>query len=428
MMVLMNEFIKLGYINKSTDTFVDMETDADLQGCDTSLDYAMDSTHCDRTDMLGHDLSKKFKVTKRPPAGRAAQQVTMKGKTDIIGEVCFNNSNQVISTSMYLRLKLSSRDICISKILDELQYMRLRIQVGGMDIITIPSLTLNFLILEKLQEIGRSKDRGINIFNLREWLQYRSPDEVALTIHEYGDKRCICRYFAGNLDDTYLDIPLLFDFFGYGMNLKMLAFHEVKVIFTLATDKDIPLINDISIYPEYYHLDIASDDGRSQYHAIMKCEPDIHPCVPSRTLQCYGSVVTKLLYVLIRTEQSKPDHDHDICDLPEIESVIMVHNLSTVVDLDTNMFYIADYDKNIRLYVISPHRDQDMRNWINVANEFKGDGEGIKGGHMDFLPVSVDKFIIKLSNWSPWITVETYLISQNMYHTISGMGTLRYSS
>jgi hypothetical protein len=326
------------------------------------------------------------------------------------------------SSSMYLRIKIPNRDN-IDRILDNIRHMQLTVQMNQYDFIKIPSLTINLMILNKLKELGRDKTRGVNTFNLREWLQDKTPEEVK----NYVYRNCkhavftVNRYFANSLDDLYLDIPLLFDFFNYGSSIA----HNFTIVCSLEAtycDSLKGLVSEeMYIYPEndiYYDIAKHRQLVENVTNVFMSCYSSVHSACPNATIDTHGSTRMKFLYVAI--ESSEPDLD--VTEFPEIELVTIILVDGSIHYLDNDMMYVADYDKKIRMYVISPDPEKDMRNWIESINEFKPDdlycdtkskGNIEEGVRILYHPMNVSRIIIKLTHWEPHVTVELHSVEQN---------------
>ena len=421
---------------------VDLETDPDLVSNKT-LETAPGFSNIFETStqrLLGSMVSGQYfpNESLKLDSGNKGTKMTLapNGRTRV------SRSSNSISSAFYLRLKVNTCDD-VSAILDHIQHMHVYLEIGGSQIITIPTLTLNFLILEKLQEMGRKKTKGINIFNLREWKQSKTEEDIKNTviIHQNEAASCINRYFVAHQDDIYLDIPLLFDFFSYGIDLCLVAlqYHDVNIVFMLPPENyqilQGMISSDMYVYPE---CSTVLDASKSQEatrtpteNVLMQCNTQLHTVSPNNIINIRGNTNTKFLFVIIKS--SEPDLD--VIELPEIAHVTIATKTLEHHELDTNMFYVADYDKKIRLYVISPDPDQDTRGWIEIIKEFKGTDHdtafrrnNCTNARIQFPPTNIDMFFVKLNSWEPHVTVETHVITQNIMRTMSGMSGLVYSS
>lgn len=412
-----------------------LETDLDFQSPDSDADFtntekSLDDKICSAV-LRGMDTSIRHLID----PGRFYKFVNdPSSKLNCIGCItCLPRWSDLLGGSLFMRMKINNSDHC-NAILDQIQHMSITMSMGS-STITIPSLTINFLILEKLQEMGRDKIRGINTFNLREWLSLHKEDLESFMISKNNlTTKCMNRYFVCDMDDTYLDIPLLFDFFSYGIDISMVRLPgsnvRIKYIIPMKNLLCIQsmITGDLTLYPEYtgcYNTIEQRDDavGEPDSYIIMKTTSSFHYANPSNTLVYTVRELSKFIFVLIKSTVA------DVSDLPEIINTdIFAAGVS--IALDPCMFYVADYDKNMRLYVISPDPYQDMRNWVEVINEYKGhSAESYHNKMYDIIypHVSIDSLRITLSSWEPYITVAVHIITQDILKMCDGVAIAAYS-
>jgi hypothetical protein len=422
---------------------IDPETDPDLDG---SLDK--------HTGMNNEYVTIDSQILSLSDnIGRSSDPSTVPGLSGLRGFECKISNNMsivlprrhnTISMSMMLRMKIRSADDIVA-ILDTIQYAKVTLSMGGHIIYTIPNLTLNFLILEKLQEMGRSKDRGITTFNHREWSSGLTHEEMrAIITTNNDDNICIHnRYHVDSPDDVYLDIPLLFDFFSYGTDLciSALIWHEARITITVSepiAEKLKTLVTEPKIWltPEssaMYTSNALTDLTNDTMNMVTMCSSMNHQIDPmSDRIQVIGDTAVKFLFIMIRS--SEPDIE--VTELPEITSIQIQYRYNNFTELDTDMFYVADYDKSIRLYVVSPDPEQDMRRWVDILNECKPTDHRIgmhqqhdntKGMNLIFKPINLESMIIQFSHNAPHIEVQVHTILQNVLNTKEGMGGLKFS-
>lgn len=375
-------------------------------------------------------------------AGNKGQKSAIKPVMKII----MNRTADVSSMSMFLRLKIKHRDD-IEEILDTIQYAKAYLEIGGQRVFSIPNLTFNFLILEKLQEMGRSKDMGINYFNYEEWSEGLTEDEISNIVTTNNDSNTVVhhRYFVDDKHDMYLDIPLLFDFFSYGADLISLQYHAIAVelsmpqpvadhLKTLLAEPNMWLYNwNEVLYKTNEGRELVESEEVREL-AVTRCDSHNNQIDPTNNrIKIYGNAGTKFLFVMIRSNEA----DIDVTGLPEIVKGNAVIRGSGLVELDSDMFYVADYDKKIRLYAISPDPEQDMRRWVQIVDEFKAEDhkQGMhttkgnkKSIDLQFSPMDVDNIILEFSHAAPHIEVQTHLITQNILRILSGMAGLYWSN
>lgn len=402
----------------------ELETDSDL--IDDQFDYDDTKTRDGRKDICIEplDLLSGIKGKCRPLTD--SNQVALQRRYDYL------------SSSLYLRMKIHSIDD-VTEILDNIRHMNVKLLIGGSTVITIPSLTMNLLILNKLEEMGRDKTRGVTTFNLREWQEDKTQDEIEQYVCGISNsiKKYMCRYFVNHIDDKYLDIPLLFDFFSYGMSLSLcaLAFHDIRVSWSIDKsycDKLKSLISGglpvIYVFPEVESFEMNLVNRTLETNTIiMSCNEVTHYSQPGNCLRIYGSGYDKLLYVII--ESTEPDLT--VSDFPEIIKATVILDSYKEYSLDTTMFYVADYDKRIRLYALSFDPDQDMRNWIKIVDEFSSvinKKDNCEDVQLFCQLTNISNVLIEFNHWKPYIEVTTVMVSQNCMVTCGGIGVVRYSN
>lgn len=346
--------------------------------------------------------------------------------------------------SCFLRLIPNTDDI--HQILDMLGDASVYLEICGQSVCRIPSLRMNFIILEKLEQYGRSKNMGVQVINSSTRSIY-NEEELDVQKNQYKHGRLIKNLrYSLDMDPslTYLDIPLLFDFFNYGrdINLLNLTFTEVRIRFELTEEQTKSTLIQETCYiaPEYYvyydcrgRKDLVTSEIMIE-RPIMQCEGFPITMTPSGYFTfTHGG--THIKFIFIELVNLCPDSE-----MPELLSCEVTHRLissgrpgpdeQAYYQLDPSYFYVADYDTNIRLYAISPHPDTDMRGWIKVINEFKGTNHdyqdsgdtrtGLKGNIL-YPPVNIEIFSGLLSTYNPYVKVNIYFYVQNILRTMSGM-------
>lgn len=334
----------------------------------------------------------------------------------------------------YLRLELKRSDADPKQILNLLSSASVDLQIGASAVLTIPSLLINYIILQQLEEHGRDETCGINVVHLPDILQQHTEEELKALVYQAdtnNETRKFTRFHVDNPEAYYLDIPLLLDFFSYGNTIPLVAlpYHEVALELKMPEEAAVQLEKYakwcyLDVDHQIYHQTGVRRDLTQAEHSYYttNCRRELHALSPEERITVKGASFTKFLMVLIRS------HSVDPVDLPEILTVTLSHE-TTAIELDTSMFYVADYNSGVRLYVISPN-DADMSDWCALSTEFSaqhGMDNDLTTGALKFPVVRVDHFNIQFKDWSPDITVETYLIWQNQMRIMFGMGANSFS-
>ena len=107
-------------------------------------------------------------------------------------------------------------------------YGYIDIIIDKVTILTIPILLFVFLICDKLSN-------QIKIFNVKKFFENNNIDEIKNMMFNITDNLYIInqKYYVTDIDDIYLDIPLLLDFFLYNMKLIPSFYYEKEITFKL---------------------------------------------------------------------------------------------------------------------------------------------------------------------------------------------------
>ena len=92
------------------------------------------------------------------------------------------------------------------------------IEIGGTMVYKLPKLLFAYLICEKLSN-------PIKVFNVKDFLESNSMDDIRKKIFKHTDKACWInqKYYVCNNSDVYIDIPLLVDFFSYNLSIPLIS-------------------------------------------------------------------------------------------------------------------------------------------------------------------------------------------------------------
>jgi hypothetical protein len=353
---------------------VDLETDPDLY-FNKDLEVS-DGLHncCFKDKHLleftdSHNLVKENKFTKQ----RLGEGLVLEETYILL------RREDMTRLTIIMRLPIPSPDT-YQEVVDKLLAKNLifKLIIGGYCIVQMP-LLVNLLILDKLQDIGqRSKDSGLSVFD-NNWMSTLNEDEIHTTRFTYGQGNLTVhnRFTQPYIPDVYfLDIPILLDFFLYGIDLQVINLYLQQICVVVQSDlSDVAhdsYLNDIVLFPEtstYYNGDarrtIASlqvDYGMMDWLLLSST---LDSCTAQLKLELYKTT-TKFIYIVICNN----NQDCEVFSLPEITGCRFINDGDNTY-IDPDMFYLADYDRGIRVYVISPDPNIDMKNWIEVINEFK---------------------------------------------------------
>lgn len=410
---------------------VDMEKDPDFLDIDnTSL------THRIGVMVLGH--SKEDAPAPWQVYNSEVSVNDVKGEVSIRSKVP-RHADVVGTHFLRLQLKESWNEETVHRILDILAEGMVTKQIGGTVVCQFP-MRLNFLVLNKLEEYGRPKCRGIQRYNYSELTKYLTESELQeLKVCTKNGKTIINNKYRPckecDSDTDYLDIPLLFDFFSYGQDLPLtsLTYHEATFLIGIPDNTMITRL--FYIIPEYEVCYMNNSDLQALYQQDIDCP----------IMQCYTTNITpdplgnfhisnpyirrcKFIFIEIVTRDGGEN-------LPELVNLTLMVKDKEVV-LDPSHFYVADYDKNIRLYAISPDCLSDMRGWIKVISEYAGtdyNKEDAGRYNMDkteclrYPPVAVDNVTGSFTDLSPHVDIRVHFIAQNIYRYSSGMGGVMHA-
>lgn len=342
----------------------------------------------------------------------------------------------------------------VGQLLGLLKDASVNITMGGSLIYKIPKFMLVYLICEQL-------GNPITLFDVQEFMETHDFDQIKKMVcvgsNDYSSSFSN-RYFSKGPTEKYLDIPVLYDFFSYGMTVPMIAmqYHDVRF------DIEIPNYNipEVSKYVEgislvsddicYYSGNYRKELAQKHYELFrMGCSINYwhsytEPVIQMQNTQSY----LKFLFVFIRpTDEFLSDGHVSISDLPQLESVEITKQENLFTDtytIDLSNVYMATFD-NIIIYGIAVDGFSNMKDWIKVIDECAG-SKGLfkskpesnnKTGFYNFKPEKSNDLYkvitnpvstkIKLTPYSIPISVEIYEIDQNLQRIMSGMTGLALS-
>lgn len=376
------------------------------------------------------------------------------GQIANITKITVRRSSDTIGKFL-IRFKLKSwvNKENVGQLLGLLKDASVNITMGGTSIYRIPKFMLVYLICEQL-------GNPITLFDVQEFMETHNVDEI---------KKLVCvgsnnysssfsnRYFSKGPTDKYLDIPVLYDFFSYGMTVPMIAmqYHDVRFEIEIpnynipAVSKYIEGISLVSDDICYYDTEYRRALAQKPYELFrMGCSINYWHSHTEQVIKLsHGLSNLKFLFVFIRpTDEFLLDENVCISDLPQLESVELTkteeyHQVSTYA-IDLSHIYMATFD-NIIVYGIAVDGFSNMKDWIKVTKECGGAKDlfktepGSKSGFNNFKPEALndlykvirtpEKTKIKLTPYSIPISVEVYEINQNIQSVMSGMTGLSFN-
>lgn len=334
-----------------------------------------------------------------------------------------------------LRVSLLSPEHADS-VLDVLGMASLELTVGGAPILKLQRLALDYIV-------GTELNRGITLLSTDDMRDVnRSPFDEPFK--KQGQAWVYNTQFKHlQKGRYYLDIPLHVDFFMCGCPVVglWLQYHDVRFTLTLSPelcsalqpclhpDDALELYSNAGTY-------CASEERRDLACAtrdtvVMSCSSEILPLDPYCKLAVQGSANCKFFIIMMKYTVDDSGLDGL---MPSVTSATLHYGRgSTQRSLDPDMFFVRDYKRNIRFYVISPDPEVDMTKWCLVQSEFnekvriKQDNDQytfINQGHMLYRPVAVDQLTATLDAWPVGVQIEGYCVTQSIMRNMSGMAGL----
>lgn len=273
----------------------------------------------------------------------------------------------------FIRLKLNN-DVTTDDIDDILHLLcdcQMKITIGGSDIFTIPKFLFIFLICNKF---GIS----LNTVDMRKIHDEMSSEEI-------NSMRIFCddfgsihnqKYDYNSIDDKYLDIPLLLEFFSYGAQLPVIAlqYHDIVYHFTIPKHKMTQYNKYIdSSYllfekKHYYDSIYRKNMAQSAYELfIMQSYTSYyHGFCDEHLLFNNNSYASKFMFVLMRPHL---DDVQDSTQYPQINNVIISGDDIETIEIALENIWIEQFD-DILIYGIALNGNSNMNEWLNVMNEF----------------------------------------------------------
>ena len=209
------------------------------------------------------------------------------------------------------------------------------ININGCLIFKLPKLLFAFLICEKLSN-------PIRVFDVKEFLETNSMEDIRNKIFKYTDKACRInqKYYVKNKTDVYIDIPLLVEFFSYNFSTVLLAipYQEISYTLTIPSNKiariskyleDIDLMFEELIYVEnVYRRQLT----QTPYNLLkMQTEMEYFHCWKGNVMKLTNDYYyTKFIFIVVRQHEatnldleiiSQTDANIDVSQFPQIIEV-----------------------------------------------------------------------------------------------------------
>jgi len=366
---------------------------------------------------------------------------------------------------LVLKQNLTERDI--KNLLYLLADCEFSIQMGGTQVFKLPKLLFAFLVCEKLSN-------PIRVFNVKEFLESESMEDIRNKIFKYTDKACWSnqKYYVRNKNDIYIDIPLLVDFFSYNFSTALIAMQFNVVRYNLEIPKN--KVAEISKYLEdivlmFENIVYADSDFRRQLaqnsHEFLKMKPEMEyfHCWKGNIMELSDRYyfASKFIFVIVRQHEltdmdlkiiNQTNVDIDVSQFPQITCIELEEEYKSgqgatckkksSIQLDN--IWVAQFD-DLVIYGIAADGISNMKNWIKVQSECIdsiekmsfGNNKNGKIGSSNLNPnnyngvygiVNLTGIKIYWSETTIQTNIEIFFINQNIQRVMCGMTGDAYSS
>jgi hypothetical protein len=365
-----------------------------------------------------------------------------------------------------LVLKPNLTESDIKKLLYLLADCEFTIEMGGTQMYKLPKLLFAYLVGEKLSN-------PIRLFNVSEFLESNSMEEIKNKICKFTDKGCWInqKYYVKNSTDIYIDIPLLVDFFSYNMSTALISlqYHDVTYKLNIPQNKVSMIssfVDDIVLMFEeivYSNTDFRKKLAQNSMEFLkMNSAMAYFHCWKGNLLEISDRYffASKFIFVVIRPHETtdleteiinQVDKDIDISQLPQITGVELEeeykigesHTMKKKSHIGLENIWVAQFD-NLVIYGIAADGISSMKNWIRVQSECIdsiekmsfGDNTNGNIGGSNFNPnnyssvfgiVNLTGIKIYLSESNIQTNIEVIVVNQNIQKIMSGMTGEAYS-
>lgn len=335
-----------------------------------------------------------------------------------------------------------------------------KIIVGGSEKLVIQGLFLSMLLGKKLK-------KNIMIYKPKVYIEKEGKEKIKKdTFIEKNEYRVKIteKYTYYNINDTYLDIPIMEDFFSYGMNdqLISLQYHEVSYHFIIPKNKIDAFktyVKGVSIY--FNSLVYQKKDtrmhmvtSRHDYIVLQPYQQYIENCTQLSLKVRTNTTFIKFIFIILRPSP-QVENDVDYTQLPTIERMTAITEYGNEFQYDPYNFWIMDFLK-FRIIGIAADDTANMNNWeefhkecLTFLEKNKKDFADKKNNESEFKTIRPDTNNIKNRiscnlndkynskfrfhtfdhiniTFTPYdipISFQCFFMRQNIYSTRSGLGS-----
>lgn len=314
----------------------------------------------------------------------------------------------------FLRLKLKN-NVDIKKLLNILIDCNIELFVGNTCVVKIPKILFIFLLCEELK-------KNIQIYNPKEFIDSHTREEISELVHVNKiENKCSynMKYMYDSINDKYLDIPMLFEFFCYDMRLAIygLPWHNIYYSFNIPQhrlEEFKQYVDTIYFLHELCTYNFGEPRGDlSQKRFDYMSTTQKYNYLPNYDNSCITincDKYLKFIYVIMRSD----NEDVTNMDYPTIEDVEIVTENNTYT-LDKHYYYVADYEK-FRVYGFAADPNCDMKKWTKVTEEIitdekMDDNKDMRLNNLNKKPLfnvieDASTVTIKLSSYTCLVNIE----------------------
>ena len=365
---------------------------------------------------------------------------------------------------LVLKSNLTEKDI--KNLLYLLADCEFTIQMGGSEIFKLPKLLFAYIVCEKISN-------PIRIFNVKEFLESNSMEDIRTKIFKCTDKACWInqKYYVRNSTDMYIDIPLLVDFFSYNFSTALVSmqYHDIMYLLKIPSNK----VNMISKYLEdiiimfeevvYADFEFRRKLAQNSFDMLkMNSRMEYFHCWKGNVIELTNTIYrfSKFIFIIVRQHEitdfdlkiiNQTNTDIDVSQFPQITGVELEEEYhkgfeitgkkQSSIQLDN--IWVSQFD-DLVIYGIAADGISNMKNWTRVQSECIdsiekmtfGNNENGKIASSNFNPnnyndvfgiVNLSKIKIYWSETSIQTNVEIFVLDQNMQRVKDGMTGNVYS-
>lgn len=345
---------------------------------------------------------------------------------------------------LILKKNISEKEI--SNLLYLLSDCTFSIIIGGKIVLEIPKLLFIFLICKKISH-------SINIFDVNEYLKSNTMDEIKKKISKITNNGCHInqKYYVRNNTDFYLDIPLLVDFFMYGMSTQVLCIQYHNIEFELKIPKNkVKIISSyiegiVLMFEDIYYADTIHRKQLAQksFEFIkMTSSIDYYHCWNDSYIELNGHEREKFIFIIIRQHEfsdyesgiiNQINDDVNVTQFPQISQIELLNDENKQYNISLEKIWVGQFD-NMIIYGIAADGVSDMSNWIKVLSEgvesienlnlyLNAKINNLNQNNYDglYLISNLDKIKISWYNSNIPVNIEIVHLKQNIQQIMGGM-------